>query len=85
MYVSATNKIDNLICVIIHDNLICVIIHDNLTCVDYHEAHWRLLLYFCGAIGLFLCNKQNNTWMLGNMKFISRVEQDISLVRFAHS
>ena len=24
-----------------------------------------------------------NTWMLGNMTFISRVEQDISLVRFA--
>ena len=30
-------------------------------------------------------NKQNITWMLGNMKFISRAEQDISLVRFAHS
>ena len=29
----------------------------------------------------FLYNKQNNTWMLEN----SRVEQDISLVRFAHS
>ena len=29
-----------------------------------------------------LYNKQNNTWMLGNLKFISRVEQDISLVRF---
>ena len=29
-------------------------------------------------------NKQNNTWMFGNAKFISRVEQDISLVRFAH-
>ena len=27
---SAINKIDN---------LICVIIHDNLTCVDYHETH----------------------------------------------
>ena len=27
---SATNKIDN---------LTCVIIHDNLTCVDYHETH----------------------------------------------
>ena len=27
---SATNKIDN---------LTCVIIHDNLTCVDYYETH----------------------------------------------
>ena len=27
---SATNKIDN---------LTCVIIYDNLTCVDYHETH----------------------------------------------
>ena len=26
-----------------------------------------------GVIGNFLCNKQNNTWMLGNMKNISRV------------
>ena len=26
----ASNKIDN---------LTCVIIHDNLTCVDYHEMH----------------------------------------------
>ena len=35
------------------DNLTCVIIHDNLTCVDYHDMHQSLLLYFCGAIGLF--------------------------------
>ena len=28
----------------------------------------------------FLYNKQNNTRMRGNMKFISRFEQDISLV-----
>ena len=31
-----------------------------------------------------LYNKQNNTRMFGNMKIISRVEQDISFVRFAH-
>jgi hypothetical protein len=29
--------------------------------------------------------KQNNTWVLGNTRFISRVEHDISLVRCAHS
>ena len=34
---------------------------------------------------IVLYNKQNNTWILGNMKFNYRVEQDISLVRFAHS
>ena len=39
----ATSKIDYLTYVIIYD----------LTCVDYHETHWCLLLYFCGAIGLF--------------------------------
>jgi hypothetical protein len=32
-----------------------------------------------------LYNKQNNTWVLGNTIFISRVEHDISLVRCAHS
>ena len=31
--------------------------------------------------GDFLHNKQKNTWILGNMKFISCVEQDISFVR----
>ena len=33
---------------------------------------------------IFLYNKQNNTRLLGNMKFISRVEQDIPLVCFPH-
>ena len=28
---------------------------------------------------------EHSTWVLGNMKFISHVEQDISLVRFAYS
>jgi hypothetical protein len=31
-----------------------------------------------------LYNKQKNTWVLGNTRFISRVEHDISLVRCAH-
>ena len=45
---------------------------------NYCETYWSLLLYFCGATGLFfLNNKQNNTWMLENIKFISRVDQDI--------
>ena len=41
-------------------------------------------LFLGGNSSIFIYNKQNNTWMFGNMKFISRVEQDISLVRFAH-
>ena len=32
-----------------------------------------------------LYNKQKNTWMPGNTKFISRVENDISRVSAAHS
>ena len=41
-------------------------------------------LFLWDNSAIFLYNKQNNTRVLGNMKFISRVEQDISLVRFAH-
>ena len=33
---------------------------------------------------IVLFNKQNNTRLFGNMKFISRVEQDIPLVCFPH-
>ena len=36
------------------------------------------------AIGEFLSNRQNNTLVLGNTKFISRVEQDILFVHFGH-
>ena len=53
-------------------HLICVIVHDNLTCVDYHE-----ITILWGNRANILCNKQNNTWILRNMKFISTVEQDI--------
>jgi hypothetical protein len=35
--------------------------------------------------GCPLYNKQKNTWVLGNTRFISRVEHDISLVRCADS
>ena len=31
-----------------------------------------------------LYNKQKNTWVVGNTRFISRVEHDISLVRCAY-
>ena len=49
---------------------------------DYHNTvHTRnLLLYFCEVIQVFLYNKHNNTGLLENMKYISHVEQDISLL-----
>ena len=50
-------------------NLTCEIIYDNLT-----------VFKDCP-----LYNKQKNTWVLGNTRFISHVEHDISLVRCAHS
>jgi hypothetical protein len=58
---------------------------------------WKLSLFkyrfsniaFLYKLSLFkdcpLYNKQKNTWVLGNTRFISRVEHDISLVRCAHS
>ena len=42
----------------------------------------RIRIYCSIFVGQYAVNlfydKQKNTWMLGNMKFISRVEQDIS-------
>ena len=73
-FVSATNNIDKY-----------------LTC-DYSWSHmcqlsWNtlLLLYFCGTIGLFYytINRTIHAWKY-SMMFISGVEQDISLVCFAH-
>ena len=41
----------------------------------YHEMHLEFTaLFLWGNKAIFLYNEQNNTWMLGNMKFISRVE-----------
>jgi hypothetical protein len=53
---------------------------ENIICCKTH-CHGRLLFFteFC------LYNKQKNTWVLGNTRFISSVEHDISLVRCAHS
>ena len=42
-------------------------------------------LFLWGNRGIFLYNKKNNAWMLGNMKSISRVKQDISLIYVVHS
>ena len=59
----------------------------NLTCVNHHETHWSLLLYFCGVIGLFyILYKSIDCVRVDSFiyEMISRVEQDISLIRFAH-
>ena len=48
--------------------------------VELTDIYIYIYMYTDLYTGLY--NKQNNTWMLGNLKFISRVEQDISLVRF---
>jgi hypothetical protein len=56
-------------------------------------SHVKIIAFqlslFCKKLSLFkdcpLCTKQKNIWMLGNTRFISRVEHDISLVRWSHS
>ncbi len=61
------------------------------TCEDHFTIPLPLSYLFCLQQKFRFCgnvselNKQNITWMLGNMKFISHAEQDISLVHFAHS
>jgi hypothetical protein len=67
------------------DNLTWEIIYDNLTIM------WKLSLFnyrFSVKIIAYyriMYNKQKNTCVLGNTRFISCVEHDISLVRCAHS
>ena len=48
-------------------------------------ANLRAISNLCSFFWYTLYNKQKNTWVLGNTRFISRVEHDISLVRCAHS
>jgi hypothetical protein len=59
------------------DNLTCEIIYDNLTCENYRFS----IIAFLKKLSLFkdcsLYNKQKNTCVLGNTRFISRVEHDI--------
>jgi hypothetical protein len=52
------------------------------SCENYRFSN----IAFLQKLSLFkdcpLYNKQKNTWVLGNTRFISRVEHDISLVRY---
>ena len=70
--VSAINKIDNLTCMIIHDNLTCTIIMKRIRVLI-------LLWFLWDNRAIFLYNKQNNTWMFGNMKLF------LVLNRISHS
>ena len=72
------------------DNLTCEINYDNFTCENYRFSnnHYSLLMhgYFILLKDCSLYNTPNNTCVLGNARFISRVKHDtISLVRCAHS
>ena len=60
-----------------------MIIADSALCLN--ASFGAILHKFEGNGSIFLYNKQNNTWMLGNMKLISCVDKDISLVRFTYS
>jgi hypothetical protein len=62
-----------------------MIIADLALCLN--AIFGAILHKFEGNGSIFLYNKQNtpNTWMLGNMKLISCVDKDISLVRFTYS
>ena len=65
------------------DNLTCEIIYDNFTCENYRFSKQSLFIAYGYLCSLY--NKQNNTCVLVNTRFISRVKHDISLVRCAHS
>ncbi len=69
------------------DNLTCEITYGNFTCDDYRllSIVFNAILggNFAGNGTIILYNKQKNTWMLGNVKFISRVDKDISLGRYS--
>ena len=60
--VSATNKIDNLTCVITMKSHMCRLSWNALTFTA---------LFLWGNRTIILYNKQNNTWMLGNGKYFS--------------
>ena len=69
------------------DNLTCEIIYDNFTCENCRFSNNHHLLLMHGYIARKDCSlytKQNNTCVLGNTRFISRVKH-ISLVRGTHS
>ena len=70
------------------DNLTCEIIYDNFPCENYrfsNNYHAFLWIFYIARKDCILYDKQNNTYVLGNAWFISRVKHNISLVCCAHS
>ena len=57
------------------DYLTCEILYDNFTCERYHfkkifsHSFW---IFYISRKDCNLCNKQKNTWVLGDTRFISR-------------
>ena len=79
MRISGTDKTDNLACEIIYDNVTC----ENYRFSNNHQSKLLDILYLSKTCSL--CNKQKNTRVLGNTRFISRVEHDISRYHVQHS
>ena len=77
--ISGTDKTDNLTCEIIYDNFTC----ENYRFSNNHQSKLRYTLYWWKTCSLY--NKQKNTWVLGNTRFISRVEHYISRYHVQHS
>ena len=60
-----------------------IISHVKIIAFQTIIIHW-LWIFYTARKDYTLYNKQNNTCVLGNTRFISRVKHDISLVRCAH-
>ena len=56
--------------------------------MEYQSDYSHMSIYFSQESmysTIYYYYIENNTWVRGNIRFISRVEHDISLVRCAHS
>ena len=70
--------------IISHVRLFMIISHVKIIAFQTIIIHCLWIIYIARK-DCSLYNKQNNTCVLGNTRFISRVKHDVSLVRYAHS
>ena len=77
--ISDTDKTDNLTC-----EIFMIISRVKIIVFQTIIIHC-LWIFYIARKDCSLYNKQNNTCLLGNTRFISRVKHDISLARCAHS
>ena len=70
--------------IISHVRLFMIISHVKIIAFQTIIIHC-LWIFYIARKDCSLYNKQDNTCVLGNTRFISRVKHDISLVRCAHS